>query len=73
MSINRLQHIIDGNKVAGSCGRVFDVYNPAKGEVIRQIEASLNSKNQSANRLALPPDAVVSMVITLSLTNCQGS
>ena len=67
MSINRLQHIIGGNKVTGSCGHIFDVYNPAKQE------APLNSKNQSANRLALPPDAVVSTVTTLSLTNCQGS
>ena len=40
MSINRLQHIIGDNKVAGSCGRIFDVYNPAKGEVIRQIEGA---------------------------------
>ena len=38
MSINRLQHIIGGNKVAGNSGRIFDVYNPAKGEIIRQIE-----------------------------------
>ena len=40
MSINRLQHIIGGNKVTGVCGRIFDVYNPAKGEVIRQIEGA---------------------------------
>ena len=52
MSINRLQHIIGGNKVAGSCGRVFDVYNPAKGEVIRQIEGASAKDTADAVQVA---------------------
>ena len=52
MSINRLQHIIGGKKVAGSCGRVFDVYNPAKGEVIRQIEGASTKDTADAIQVA---------------------
>ena len=52
MSINRLQHIIGDNKVAGSCGRIFDVYNPAKGEVIRQIEGASTKDTADAIQVA---------------------
>jgi len=58
MSINRLQHIIDGNKVAGSCGRIFDVYNPAKGEVIRQIEGA--SAKDTADAIQVASNALQS-------------
>ena len=37
------------------------------------VSPTISSKNQSANRFALPPDAVVSTVTIRSLTNCQGS
>jgi len=52
MSINRLQHIIGGNKVSGSCGRIFDVYNPAKGEIIRQIEGVSAKDTENAIQVA---------------------
>jgi len=47
MSINRLQHIIGGNKVAGNCGRIFDVYNPAKNSHIKV--AFWNSKRRTVS------------------------
>ena len=55
MPINRLHHIIDGNKVAGNCGRIFDVYNPAKGEVIRQIEGASTKDTADACLLYTSP------------------
>jgi len=35
-----LQHIINGNKVAGSAKNIFDIYNPATGKVIRKIKGA---------------------------------
>ncbi len=33
-----LKHIINGNKIEGSSGTIFDIYNPATGKVIRQMQ-----------------------------------
>tara|TARA_B110000116_G_scaffold208708_1_gene184179 strand:+ start:654 stop:2153 length:1500 start_codon:yes stop_codon:yes gene_type:complete len=52
MSINQLQHIIGGEKVSGSSGRIFDIYNPAKGKVIRQIEGAGSKDTENAIQAA---------------------
>ncbi len=36
----KLQHIINGEKVTGSASKVFDIYNPATGQKIRQIQGA---------------------------------
>lgn len=35
-----LQHIINGEKVTGRADTVFDIYNPATGKVIRQMQGA---------------------------------
>ena len=48
MSINHLKHIINGEKVSGTSGRIFDIYNPASGKIIRQIEGASSKDAQKA-------------------------
>ena len=43
-----IQHFIDGAVVKGTSGRTKDVFNPATGEVARQI--ALASKAEGARR-----------------------
>ena len=48
MSINQLKHIINGEKVSGTSGNIFDIYNPASGKVIRQIEGASSKDTKKA-------------------------
>jgi len=48
MSINHLKHIINGEKVSGTSGNIFDIYNPASGKVIRQIEGASSKDTKKA-------------------------
>ena len=48
MSINHLKHIINGEKVSGTSGHIFDIYNPASGKVIRQIEGASSKDTKKA-------------------------
>ena len=48
MSINHLKHIINGEKVPGTSGRIFDIYNPASGKIIRQIEGASSKDTKHA-------------------------
>ena len=48
MSINHLKHIINGEKVSGTSGRIFDIYNPASGKIIRQIEGASSKDTKKA-------------------------
>lgn len=48
MSINHLKHIINGEKVSGTSGHIFDIYNPATGKIIRQIEGASSKDTQKA-------------------------
>ena len=48
MSINQLKHIINGEKVSGTSGHIFDIYNPASGNIIRQIEGASSEDTKKA-------------------------
>jgi len=48
MSINKLKHIINGEKVSGTSGHIFDIYNPASGNIIRQIEGASSEDTKKA-------------------------
>ena len=48
MSINHLKHIINGEKVSGTSGHIFDNYNPASGKIIRQIEGASSKDTKKA-------------------------
>lgn len=48
MSINHLKHIINGEKVSGTSGNIFDIYNPASGNIIRQIEGASSEDTKKA-------------------------
>ena len=48
MSINHLKHIINGEKVSGTSGHIFDIYNPASGNIIRQIEGASSEDTKKA-------------------------
>lgn len=54
MSIQHLQHIINGTQTSGSSGRVFDIYNPAIGQVSKQIEGA--SAADTAQAIAVAND-----------------
>jgi len=48
MSINQLKHIINGEKVSGTSGHIFDIYNPASGNIIRKIEGASSEDTKKA-------------------------
>ena len=48
MSINHLKHIINGEKFSGTSGHIFDIYNPASGNIIRQIEGASSEDTKKA-------------------------
>ena len=51
MTIPRLQNIINGEKISGTSGRIFDVYNPATGQISKQVEGV--SAKDTANAIAV--------------------
>ena len=50
MSTPLLQNIINGEKVSGNSGRIFDIYNPATGQITKQVEGA--SASDTANAIA---------------------
>ena len=52
MSINYLQHIINGESIEGTCGRDFHIYNPATGEVTTKIAGASASDTAKAIAVA---------------------
>jgi len=51
ISIQHLQHIINGTQTSGNSGRVFDTHNPATGQVSKQMEST--SANDTAKAIAV--------------------
>jgi acyl-CoA reductase-like NAD-dependent aldehyde dehydrogenase len=49
ISIQHLQHIINGTQTSGNSGRVFDIHNPATGQVSKQMEST--SANDTAKAI----------------------
>ena len=43
-----LKHIINGEKVTGSSDTIFDIYNPATGEIIRQMQGASADDTKAA-------------------------
>jgi len=50
ISIQHLQHIINGTQTSGNSGRV-DTHNPATGQVSKQMEST--SANDTAKAIAV--------------------
>ena len=53
-----LKQIVDGKKVSGSSGHIFDIYNPASGNIIMQIEGA--SANDTAGAIKIANKAFAS-------------
>ena len=55
MSESNLHHYIGGKKVAGTSGRTGDIYNPATGQVTKQVP--LASKAEVEGAIAIAQEA----------------
>jgi len=55
MSESNLHHYIGGKKVAGNSGRTGDIYNPATGQVTKQVP--LASKSEVEGAIAIAQEA----------------
>ncbi|MCK5895171.1 MAG: CoA-acylating methylmalonate-semialdehyde dehydrogenase [Cocleimonas sp.] len=50
--MENLQHIINGEKITGRSSTFFDIYNPATGQVIRQMQGASADDINAAARVA---------------------
>ena len=63
-----LHHYIGGKKVPGESGRAGDIYNPAIGQVTKQVPLASKADMQAANVMLVDADARVRKLMQQGMT-----